>query len=129
MKCPYCNGESPAGSATCIFCDRELPQPQKIENNSTVVQNITYNVNNFGTEPRTYSRSRSRKSPKSKGVAIALCCCGFIGFGGLNRFYVGKKGSGFVYLFTIGLMWIGTIIDLVKLRKGTFTDSNGMPLK
>ena len=128
MRCPHCNGESPSGSLTCIFCDSELPQPQKIENNNNIVQNITYNVTNYNTsKPRPHSQPLV--SQKSKGTAIALCCCGFLGFGGLNRFYVGKNISGIVYLCTMGLFLFGTIADLVKLSKGTFTDSKGLSLK
>jgi TM2 domain-containing membrane protein YozV len=29
---------------------------------------------------------------KSKGMAIFLCCFGFIGIGGLHDFYLGRKG-------------------------------------
>ena len=65
---------------------------------------------------------------KSKTTALILCILGFFGIAGLHRMYVGKVGSGFVYLFTYGFCAIGTIIDLVSILSGGFRDSYGQPL-
>jgi TM2 domain-containing membrane protein YozV len=50
-----------------------------------------------------------------KTITIVLCCVGFLGLAGLHRFYNGKIISGLVWLFTAGLLGIGTIIDLILL--------------
>ena len=68
-------------------------------------------------------------SPKSKTVALVLCCLGYIGFGGLHRFYVGKTDSGILHLCTFGLFFIGTTIDLISIINGTFRDSFGFVLR
>ncbi|MBR0278149.1 MAG: TM2 domain-containing protein [Clostridia bacterium] len=65
---------------------------------------------------------------KSKTVALILCIIGFFGFGGLHRMYVGKVGSGVLHFLTYGLCVIGTIIDLISIIAGSFTDSYGQPL-
>ncbi|MGL4484673.1 MAG: TM2 domain-containing protein [Anaerovoracaceae bacterium] len=65
---------------------------------------------------------------KDKNTALILCILGFVVLGGLHRFYVGKTGSGVLYLLTGGLFFIGTIIDLVKIANGTFEDKNGNKL-
>lgn len=52
---------------------------------------------------------------KNKSISIALCCLGLVGIGGMHKFYEGKAGIGIVYLFTGGLLLIGTIIDLIGL--------------
>lgn len=66
-------------------------------------------------------------SLKSKTVTLLLCI--FLGALGIHRFYVGKTGSGILYLLTGGLFGIGWIIDIIKLIFGTFTDGKGYYLK
>ena len=64
-------------------------------------------------------------SHRSRILAIILCCVGFCGLGGLHRLYVGKLGTGIIWLLTGGLLGIGTIVDLISLIIGTFTDNAG----
>ena len=56
-------------------------------------------------------------------AALLLCIC--IGVFGAHRFYVGKTGTGILYLFTFGLFTIGAIYDLVLIGTGEFRDSDG----
>lgn len=63
---------------------------------------------------------------KSKWVAFFLCL--FLGFIGAHRFYVGKMGTGILYLFTVGLFGIGWLVDLVCILIGSFRDKSGFPL-
>jgi TM2 domain-containing membrane protein YozV len=49
---------------------------------------------------------------KSTTTAYLLMLGNLIGVAGLNRFYVGKIGSGLLYLFTFGLCGFGTLYDL-----------------
>ena len=65
-------------------------------------------------------------SHKSRCTALILCLIG--GLFGLHRFYVGKWGTGFLYLITFGFFFIGAIIDFIHILRGTFKDKNGMPL-
>ena len=65
---------------------------------------------------------------KSKTVALVLCLLGFLGLGGLHRMYVGKVGSGVLYVLTGGLCLIGTILDLAAILSGGFRDAGGQPL-
>lgn len=48
-----------------------------------------------------------------------------LGIFGAHRFYVGKIGTGLLYLFTGGLLGIGALIDFVMLYTGNFTDVFG----
>ena len=52
---------------------------------------------------------------KSKGVAYLLWCAGLFGLCGLHRFYIGKIGTGLLWLFTLGLLGLGQLIDLFTL--------------
>ncbi|MES2765034.1 MAG: TM2 domain-containing protein [Bacteroidota bacterium] len=55
----------------------------------------------------------SRREPN---MVLGLGLLGFVGFAGINRFYVGQIGKGILYFLTGGLCLIGTILDIVKYR-------------
>jgi len=55
--------------------------------------------------------------PNSKGIAYLLWMGWLFGFAGLHRFYLGKPGSGLLYLLTFGLLGVGQIVDLVRLPR------------
>ncbi|MCL2565217.1 MAG: TM2 domain-containing protein [Defluviitaleaceae bacterium] len=63
-----------------------------------------------------------------KSRVIALLLCIFLGVCGVHRFYVGKVGTGVLYLFTGGLFVVGWIVDIIRIGTGEFLDSNGHPL-
>jgi TM2 domain-containing membrane protein YozV len=52
---------------------------------------------------------------KSTGIAYLLWVIGVFGLLGLHRFYLGKFGTGFLWLFTGGCLGIGAFIDLFTL--------------
>lgn len=60
--------------------------------------------------------STKRKNPSE---ILLFTLIGFLGFGGVQRFVVGQIGMGILYLFTCGLCFIGTIIDLINHRSIT----------
>lgn len=62
-------------------------------------------------------------SPKNRAVAALLCF--FFGIFGVHRFYVGKIGTGLLWLFTGGCFGIGAFIDFIFIICGSFTDSKG----
>ncbi len=66
-------------------------------------------------------------SDKSKVTALLLCL--FLGYLGIHRFYVGKIGTGFLYLVTGGLFGIGALVDLIRICVGSFRDNAGSPLR
>ena len=70
---------------------------------------------------------RGMKSEKSGLVALLLCI--FLGGLGIHRFYVGKIGTGIIWLLTGGLFGIGTIIDLIMIVIGSFKDKDGKTVK
>ena len=63
-------------------------------------------------------------STKSRLVALLLCL--FLGELGIHRFYVGKVGTGILWLCTGGIFGIGFLIDLIMIIVGGFTDSYGL---
>lgn len=65
----------------------------------------------------------------SKSRVTALLLCFFLGLLGIHRFYVGKVGTGLIWLFTGGLFGIGAVVDFFVIIFGNFRDSNGYVLK
>ena len=57
---------------------------------------------------------------KSKGLAFFLWLMCLIGLAGLHRIYIGKVGTGILWLLTWGLLGIGQLVDLFTL--GTQVD-------
>ncbi len=64
---------------------------------------------------------------KSKTTTLLLCI--FFGCFGIHRFFVGKVGTGILYLLTAGLWGIGWLVDILLIATDSFTDSNGLPLR
>ncbi|MEN9223966.1 MAG: TM2 domain-containing protein [Thermostichus sp. HHBFW_bins_43] len=65
----------------------------------------------------------SPASSKSIGAAYALWGLGLFGACGIHRLYVGKTGTGILWLLTFGLLGIGQLIDLF-LIPGMVEDYN-----
>lgn len=48
---------------------------------------------------------------------------------GIHRMYVGKVGTGILFLLTCGGLGLWWLIDLILLVVGAFTDANGAKVK
>jgi len=90
-----------------VYQQPSAPPPTIINIHQTATQTTGVNVGmGFGR--------------KSKGVAYLLWLVGGFGVLGLHRFYLGKLGTGLLWLFTFGVLGIGAFIDLFTL--GTQVD-------
>lgn len=139
-RCPGCGADVTPGAAFCPNCGAELPktphqakdqaanapqqaqQPQPQQQPTIIINNTNTNTNNAhgaGIDAMT--------SPKSRWVALALCF--FLGEFGVHRFYVGKIGSGILYLCTFGLFGFGWLIDFFTILFGSFRDKYGFWLR
>lgn len=66
-------------------------------------------------------------SQKSRTVALLLCI--FLGVFGVHWFYLGRPARGFLYIFTVGLFYVGWFIDFLIILFGGAKDKNGMSVK
>ncbi|MDL2254640.1 NINE protein [Ruminococcaceae bacterium OttesenSCG-928-I18] len=99
--------------------------PTIVVNNNSVGGNASTVVGlNMG---HTVQTGLVSPGPKSKLLTFFLCF--FLGFLGIHRFYVGKIGTGILYLLTGGLFAIGWFVDLVTILLGSFRDGQGYLLQ
>jgi len=66
------------------------------------------------------------RSPRSRLAAAPLCF--FPGWIGAHRFYVGKIGTGLLMVLTLGGFGLWSLIDLIFIICGGFTDDAGLRL-
>ena len=64
-----------------------------------------------------------RKDPQTILITALL---GLVVVAGVHRFIMGQIGMGLLYLFTAGLCFIGTIVDLVNYQKLAFEHNQKM---
>ncbi len=64
-----------------------------------------------------------------KDWLVTLLICFFLGGIGIHRFYVGKTGTGIIWLLTFGLCGFGTLYDFIMIACSKFTDGNGKIIK
>ncbi len=92
-KCPVCG--APLTNQSCQYCGyvgNERENTGKGSQPQVVIQNVQQTNVGGGYV------HKQNVSSKSKWVAFFLCL--FFGFFGVHKFYVGKMGSGLLFLIT-----------------------------
>ena len=90
---------------------KHLPELEGME--LGYIQGILKNMND---EQANLFAQVYRARRKDSQMILILTLLGFFGFAGLHRFILGQIGLGILYFFTIGLCFIGTIVDLVNYK-------------
>lgn len=86
----------------------------------------TININNIPIA-NSVNSINPMISPKSRLVSLLLCI--FLGYLGIHRFYVGKIGTGIMYILTLGFFGFGILFDLILIIIGSFRYKYGMFIK
>ncbi|HEY6952446.1 MAG TPA: TM2 domain-containing protein [Bacteroidota bacterium] len=89
-----------------------------LENDEMVfVQGLIKDMNDNQAQQFAAVYTSRRKEPQ---MILLTALLGFIVIAGVHRFILGQIGMGFLFLFTGGLCFIGTIVDLVNHKKLAF---------
>ena len=64
-----------------------------------------------------------------KDWLVALLLSAFVGWLGIDRFYVGHTGLGVLKLLTCGGVGIWALIDIILFATDRIRDTNGLPLR
>jgi TM2 domain-containing membrane protein YozV len=91
----------------------ELEEPER-----SFVEGLTARMSHEDVQQFAAAYRQVRKDPQIVRIMAAI---GIVAIPGLQRFWVGQVGMGFLYLLTGGLLWVGTIMDIVNYRKLAFT--------
>ena len=67
--------------------------------------------------------------PPERSFVVTWLFALFLGFFGVDRFYVGKIGSAWGKLLTLGGLGIWYLVDLVLILSGNYYDVYGRPLR
>lgn len=132
--CVYCGklfcGDCLVEADGKMYCKADVGKVLKeVKEEAAAAKSTSPNIiiNNANTNVNTNTAGDAGYPYKSK-VAAALLCF-FLGYLGIHRFYVGKTGTGILWLLTGGLFGIGALVDFIVILIGGFRDKAGMPLK
>jgi TM2 domain-containing membrane protein YozV len=81
------------------------------------IQELIKDMNDSQVQQFAIAYMARRKDPSN---ILIFTVIGFVGFAGIQRFVLNQIGMGILYLFTLGLCYIGTIVDAVNHKKLAF---------
>src|SRR5688572_20260994 len=86
----------------------EIQEPER-----TYIQSL---VGRMSHEQIQVFASAYRQRRKDPHTVLLTATIGLVAIPGLQRFWLGQVGVGFLHLFTWGLLLIGSISDLVRYK-------------
>lgn len=86
---------------------------------------IMFEINGLVFEDLEWHDPMDIGAPKSNSKALMLSL--FLGWLGLDRFYLGYKMMGIIKLATLGLAGIWWLLDIFAIGKGSVPDAAGRP--
>lgn len=91
--------------------------PELDEPELSLIAQLTARMSDTDVQQFAIAYRTRRKDPQN---VLLLAAIGMVSIPGLHRFALGEVGIGLLYLFTGGLLLIGTIVDIVKHKELAF---------
>src|SRR6266542_6194791 len=91
--------------------------PEFENDESAFIQELTDGMSHEQAHVFASAYRQKRKDPHTVLITAII---GLVAIPGLQRFWLGQIGMGFLYLFTWGLILVGTIRDIVRFKKLAF---------
>ena len=123
MFCKNCGAQIADQAVICVHCGVATRDQSMIGQ----AQQPVINIVNTNTNSNYNHGGGYHYAHKSKWFAFILCV--FLGYFGAHRFYVGKTGTGLIWLCTFGLCGFGWVMDCFTIFIGTFRDKYGYHLR
>ncbi|CUM74734.1 TM2 domain [Blautia hydrogenotrophica] len=108
----YCKHCGQLIDSECIICPKCGKQVESLKSDD---KNIIINNSASSSASAVSTSHVSIPRVKTCNKWVAFCLCLFLGFLGGHKFYEGKIGMAILYIFTLGLLGIGVIIDLISI--------------
>ncbi len=109
LYCPQCGATMAPAQRYCSECGWDAENPEVAPPGLSA--------------PPASPRNLGPASDKNRLTALLLCI--LLGFLGVHRFYIGRPGTGFLWLATLGVFAVGVIYDAVMLATGELLDGQG----
>jgi TM2 domain-containing membrane protein YozV len=101
-----------------------LPELQGSE--MAFVQSI---INNMTDEQALIFANAYRSRRKSEETFLLAAILGFVCIAGVQRFLKNEIGMGLLFLFTFGLCFIGTIVDLIRYKELAYENNQKVAIE
>lgn len=127
-NCIKCGAQIPVDAMICPVCganqETQQEDAQQPQQEQQPVQPVVEQQQQQTNEPNP------EVGEKDKTTTLILCILPyFVQIHGIHRFYTGHIGIGIIQLLTWGGCGIWTLIDLIQIISGKFTDAEGKQLK
>ncbi len=106
-----------------------ITQPQPAVYNPVLNQQSQVGDVVMDGQPTTYVNSVVPSTEDGKSFLVAFLLSTFLGLLGIDRFYLGKIGTGLLKLFTLGGLGIWVVIDWILILSNHTRAKDGTPLR